>query len=201
MKVNIKKEGKTHSHNIINSWEDVTLDKWAQLVASTKKAKGKAAEAVASITALSDMPKDLISELSLFDVATLMSKLADIQSRASSDLKNEITVDGKTYGYHPNLSEITLGEYADIERCITDGVEDNLVEVMAILYRPIVERKGRFYTIEKYDTESKKLREQDFKNMPAETVESALVFFWTFVNELLKTLPLYLTERLKTVTS
>jgi len=200
MKVNIKKDGKKQSYNIIDSWEDVSLEKWAELVSKTKKSNGKAAEAIASITSLSNLPADIIRELSLYDVAKLMSKLADIQSRANSNLKNKITVEDIEYGFHPNLEEITMGEYADLETCINNGVENNLPNMMAILYRPIVETKGNFYTIEAYDTESKKIREQAFKTMPAETVESALVFFWTFASELLKLLPLYLTEKLKAVT-
>ena len=130
-----------------------------------------------------------------------MSKLADIQSRANSNLKNKIEVEGKTYGYHPNLEAITIGEYADIESCISDGIENNLPEIMAILYRPITDSKDNWYDIEPYDIDSKKKREQIFKRMPAETVESALVFFWIFVSSLLSVLPQYLQERMRAVTS
>ena len=202
MKVNVKKrDGVKESYHIIDSWEDVTLQKWAELISKTKKAKGKAAEAIASITSLSSLPADLLRELSLNDVASLMNKLADIQSRANSELKNKIEVEGKTYAFMPDLSSITIGEYADLEQCINDGLQDNLHKVMAILYRPITDQKDNWYDIEPYDTKSKKVREQIFKKMPAETVEAALVFFWTFVSVLLPSFQWYLTERLKAVTS
>ena len=50
MKVNIKKDGQAQEFELINDWSDVSLEKWAQLVASQKAAKGKADEAIASIT-------------------------------------------------------------------------------------------------------------------------------------------------------
>jgi len=201
MKVNITKDGQENSYNIIDSWEDVTLESWAQLVAAAKGQKGKAQEAIEQVKALSDMPANIIRELSLDDISKLMKKLADIQSRANSKLQNKITVNGKEYGFHPNLEEITLGEYADLEHCIKDGMENNLHKIMAILYRPITVTKGNYYMIEAYDLESKKIREQEFKTMPAEQVQSGLVFFWTFVKELLKILPLFLTEKLKQATT
>ena len=200
MKLNIKKDGKQSTYTIIDSWEDVTLESWAELITASKGASGKAQEAVASLTTLSDMPARLIKELSLDDVAKLMKKLADIQARANSQLHNKITVNGKDYGFHPNLEEITLGEYADLESCISDGLNDNMHKEMAILYRPIIETKGNFYVIEAYDVESKRIREQEFKTMQAEQVQAALVFFWSFVKALSKALPLFLTERLKQAT-
>jgi hypothetical protein len=200
MKINITKNGEKQSYNIINSWEDVTLESWAALIAGNTTNSGKAGEAITSLTALSDMPARLIKELSLDDISKLMKMLADIQARANSELVNKITVNKIEYGFHPNLEEITLGEYADLETCISDGIGNNLHKIMAILYRPITETKNNFYTIEAYDADTKKLREQEFKTMPAEQVQSALVFFWTFVEQLSKILPLFLTMRLKAAT-
>jgi len=201
MKVNITKDGKKESYNIINSWEDVSLESWATLIANAAGAKNKAEEAIASITALSDMPEKLVKELNIEDVSKLMKLLADIQARANSNLQNKITVNEIEYGFHPNLEEITLGEWADIESCIQDGLQANMHRIMAVLYRPIVETKGNFYTIEKYDVDSKRIREQEFKDMAAEQVQSALVFFWTFVRKLSKILPLFLTMKLREATA
>ena len=33
------------------------------------------------------------------------------------------------YGFHPDLDSITLGEYADIETFIKNGIEKNLPEL------------------------------------------------------------------------
>jgi hypothetical protein len=77
MKVKIKKEGKTETYNTIDSWSDVTLEKLIRLVGLEEGSKTKEAEE--TIAALSDIPKKLIKELSLRDVAAIMSKVAELQ--------------------------------------------------------------------------------------------------------------------------
>ena len=189
MKVKIKKEGKTETYNIIDSWSDVTLESWLQLVKS--KDLSKAEDAKTSILALSDIPEMLINKLSLKDVAILMEKMGKLQSEQETLLKKLIYIDGQEYGFHPNLDDITIGEYADIETMIKVGLEDNLPELMAILFRPVVDRKGEAYKIEAYDGDIT-IRAEVMKKMSSEQVQSALVFFWNFVQELSSSLQSYL---------
>jgi len=125
-----------------------------------------------------------------------MSKMAELQKLQDSSLKKVIKINDVEYGFHPNLDDITLGEYADIETYIKDGVEKKLPEMMAILYRPIIEKKNDLYTIEAYDGNIR-MRAEEMKSMSAEQVQSALVFFWSFAAVLLEILPLYLTQTLK----
>ena len=181
MKVKIKKEGKAKEYNLISSWEDVTLEKWLKLVEVETESKTKEAED--TITMLSNIPRDLVKALSIRDVAIIMSKIAELQQKQDSSLKNIIKVEGKEYGFHPDLDSITLGEYADIETMLKNGIENNMPEVMAILYRPIVEKKNDVYTIEAYDGNIR-IRAEEMKKMSAEQVESALRFFFALGKEL-----------------
>ena len=193
MKVKIKKQGKTKEFKL-SSWEDVTLEKWLKLIDFHNGTKTKEAEE--TIAALSNIPKDLIKQLELKDVAVIMGKLAELQAEQDSSLKKIIEIDGVRYGFHPNLDEITLGEYADLETMIKNDIEKNMPEVMAILFRPIVEEQNNIYTIKAYDGNIS-IRAEEMKKMPAEQVQSALVFFYNLGKELSLTLPLYLMERLK----
>jgi len=197
MQVNIKKDGKQNTYNLINSWDDVTLDKWAKLIDSKSKSKTK--EALDTISLLSDIPRKLVKELSINDVSNILNRVAALQNKASSRLKRIIKVDDVEYGFHPDLSEITLGEYADIETYIQNGMEKNLSKLMAVLYRPIVEKNGKYYSIEKYNGSGVRMRSEKFKKMKAADVNSSLVFFWTLGNELSTILPLYLMERMEEV--
>ena len=194
MKVKIKKEGKTKKYKLISSWEEVTLEKWVKLGRLENGDKSK--EALETIAALSSIPKQLIKELSMQDIAVIMNRLAELQKKQNSSLKHIIEVDGEEYGFHPQLSDITLGEWADIETFIKNGIENNLPEVMSVLYRPIVEREGKAYIIEAYDGKIE-VRAEKFKKMKAEQVQSALVFFYNFGKKLAKILPLYLMERVQ----
>jgi hypothetical protein len=195
MKVKIKKEGEVKQFKLISNWGEVTLEKWIKLVKFQEGTKAKEAED--TIAALSDIPKNLIKELALKDVAIIMGKIAELQEKQNSSLKRIIKVNGKEYGFHPDLDEITLGEYADIETFIKNDIENNMPELMAILYRPVLEKGNNgVYTIEAYDGNIS-IRAEEMKKMSAEQVQSALLFFYHLGRELLRTLPSYLMERLK----
>tara|TARA_R110000824_G_scaffold114213_1_gene264595 strand:+ start:253 stop:894 length:642 start_codon:yes stop_codon:yes gene_type:complete len=175
MKVKIKKKGKTKEYKLISKWSDVSLENWLELVGTKTDSKTKEAEQV--IAAVSNIPKQLVKELELSDVAFIMSKVSELQAAGDDSLKRIIEIEGKEYGFHPDLSSITLGEYADIEMFIKNDMEKNLPELMAVLYRPIVEKKNDIYTIEAYDGNIS-IRAEEMKKMSGEQVQSALVFFW-----------------------
>ena len=194
MKVKIKKQGKTESFNLINSWADVTLSTWLQLIDFETGTKTE--EATETIAALSDIPKKLIKELSLSDVAVIMSKVGELQQEQDTKLKRIIEINDVEYGFHPDLDSISLGEYADIEQFIKNGIDSSLPELMAVLYRPIKLKKNDIYIIEPYDGDIR-LRAEEMKLMSAEQVQSALFFFYNLGKVLSEIMPLYLMERLK----
>jgi hypothetical protein len=195
MKVKIKKDGKTEEFKLISSWSDVSLETWLKLIEFETGSKTQEAEG--TIAALSDMSKQLINQLSLKDVAVIMEKIAEFQAGQDSSLKRIIEIEGVEYGFHPNLDDITLGEYADLETFIKNGIEQHLPEVMAVLYRKVTEKTDSgVYTIEKYGGDLT-IRAEQMKKMSAEQVQSALVFFYSFVSVLSVTSESYLTKKLK----
>jgi len=194
MKVKIKKEGKVETFKLINSWSDVTLETWLQLIDFETGTKTE--EATETIAALSDIPKKLIKELSLSDVAVIMSKVGELQAKQDTKLKRIIEINGVEYGFHPDLDSISLGEYADIEQFIKNGIDKQLPELMSVLYRPIKLKKNDIYIIDSYDGDIR-LRAEEMKLMSAEQVQSALFFFYNLGKVFSEILPLYLMERLK----
>jgi len=194
MKVKIKKEGKVKEFKLISSWEEVTLEKWLQLIDFETGTKTE--EATETIAALSDIPRRLVKELALSDVANIMSKVAELQAKQDTKLKRIIEINDIEYGFHPDLDSISLGEYADIEQFIKNGIDKNLPELMAVLYRPVKEKKNDIYIIDAYDGDIR-LRTEEMKQMSAQQVQGALVFFYTLGKALSEILPLYLMEKLK----
>jgi hypothetical protein len=195
MKVKIKKEGKVKEFKLINSWSDVNLDTWIKLTDYTTGTKTE--EAAKTIAALSDIPKKLIKELALIDVALIMSKIGELQSKQDSNLKRIIEINEVKYAFHPELDSITLGEYADIEQFIKNGIDKNLPELMAILYRPLKEKhKNGVYVIDAYDGDIK-MRAEEMKQMSAEQVQAALFFFYNLGKELSEIILLYSMQKLK----
>ena len=196
MKVKIKKEGKKETYNLIDSWSDVTLEKWMQVIDAATGSKTKEAEE--TIAALSDIPKKLIKELPLRDVAIIMGKVAELQSKQKTLLRKVIEIDGVEYGMHPDLNSITLGEYADIESFIKDGLEKNMPEIMAVLFRPVTEKNGEAYTIEAYDGNIA-IRTEEMKKMSAEQVQASLFFFSNLGKGLWRIMPSFLMEQIQTL--
>ena len=195
MKVKIKKEGKVKEFKLINSWADVTMETWLKLIDFETGTKTE--EATMTIAELSDIPKELIKELSLSDVAAIMQRIAELQENKDTRLQRIIEVNGIEYGFHPDLDSITLGEFADIETIMKNGIDKNLPELMSILYRPIKERhiKGA-YVIEAYDGNIT-MRVEEMKQMSASQVQAALFFFFLLGKELLKILQLYSMQKQK----
>jgi len=196
MKAKITKGGKTKKYNIIDSWEDVTLDKWQRLVLGNKVSKAKAKEAKDTIALLSDIPKKLIDQMSLKDVATIFEKVSSLQVKGK--LKKVFEIDGEEYGFLPDCDEISLGEWADIETYLKDGLEKNIHKIMAVLFRPVTSKEGDIYSIEAYSG-GRERSEKFKKKMNAKQVQQSLVFFWSLGKELSIILPLYLTEVMKKI--
>ena len=198
MQVKIKNKGKVKEFNLIKSWNDVTLENWTKLI--QHKTKSKSDEALTIISELSNIPKDIINKLELSDVATIMGHIGKLQSQPDNSLSKIIEIDDKRYGFHPDLDSITLGEYADIETFVKLDVDKHLPEIMAILYRPILDEKNGVYTIEAYDGEIK-LRTEEMKKMSAQQVQNALVFFWSFAKTFVKTFQSSLIRTMKEMTT
>ena len=194
MKVKVKKEGKLKTYKVVDSWKDVTLEKWQQLVLGKKKSKTQ--EAKETIKALSTLPIKLVEEMSLSDVAAIFEKLSNLQIEGK--LKKVFEIDSVEYGFLPDLDEITLGEWADIEHYIKDGIDKNMHKIMAVLFRPITSKEGKMYSVQAYK-DGRERAEKFRKKMNAEQVQQSLVFFWSLGNELLTTLPLFLMEKMNKI--
>ena len=84
------------------------------------------------------------------------------------------------YGFIPNLDDITMGEFVDLES-IGDDIKD-WHKIMAILYRPITGTFGKRYNIEPYDGYDSA---SQYKQMPLGVALGALLFFWNLGKDLL----------------
>jgi collagenase-like PrtC family protease len=134
--------------------------------------------------------------MALSDVAKIFEKLSKLQIEGK--LKKIFKIDEVEYGFLPDLDEITLGEYADIEHYVKEGLEKNMHKIMAVLFRPVTSREDKVYSIEAYK-DGRERAEKFRKKMNATQVQAALVFFWTFAKEFVKILPLFLMKKLNKI--
>ena len=92
------------------------------------------------------------------------------------------------YGFQPQLDDISLGEYIDLDTFIGDW--DNMEKAMNVLYRPIIVKLKDKYSIEEYKVGT----EQNLLDMPMDAVLSSIFFFWNLGLELSETMMNYLEE-------
>jgi len=126
---------------------------------------------------LTDIDRATIDQIKLNDLNEVYGKLLGL-TKMSEELNQFVTIDNVKYGFHPNLSEMSTGEFADLDTLCKD-LNDNLHLIIAILYRPVVKEAHGKYSIEAYDGELEARGRVFKKKLKANVVNSALVFFWT----------------------
>ena len=106
-----------------------------------------------------------------------------------SKFQNTFFLDGKEYGFIPNLEKMKPSEYIDL----TNNLGKDILASMAVMYRPITRKYRDVYDIEKYNgTDNKEV----FKNAHISVYLGAQVFFLNLTNDLLKLMPQFLEKEL-----
>ena len=117
-----------------------------------------------------------------------VSAIIDILNEMLSVTPNHVekfTLNGVQYGFIPDLNEISLGEYIDLDNNIISWAE--MHKAMNVLYRPIKIKKGDKYNIEDYDVSNP----EALKDMPLDAAIGAVFFFLNLGLELSKHTILY----------
>jgi hypothetical protein len=92
------------------------------------------------------------------------------------------------YGFIPNLDDMSFGEYVDLDTYIGDW--QNIHRAMAVLYRPIKDKRGNRYNIVPYEV----VNAEVYKNMPLDAAISSLLFFYRLGIDLSRAMTNYLEE-------
>jgi len=94
------------------------------------------------------------------------------------DLVKQFKMNGITYGFIPDLENMTFGEYIDLDTFIGDF--ENMHKAMSVLYRPITQSYKDKYLIEKYTGD----KSEDMIHMPMDAVFGSILFFYHLGMEL-----------------
>lgn len=90
-------------------------------------------------------------------------------------LQRFVNVGGVKYGFHPNLENMSLGEFVDVEQYMTEPIK-NAQKWMGVLYRPVIKEQFGRHDIEKYNPD--KHDGAAFENITMDVVQGALLFFY-----------------------
>jgi hypothetical protein len=116
------------------------------------------------------------------EITTILSDLFEEKPK----LVTSFQIGKVKYGFHPELDDLTLGEYIDLDTFIGDW--DNIEKAMNVLYRPILAKIKDKYSIEEY----KLGKEVELLDMPMDAVISSVFFLWNLGIDLSKTMMNYL---------
>ncbi len=108
------------------------------------------------------------------------------------DFIQRFEFEGVEYGFIPNLDNIEVGEFLDLENLMKDGKQ--LHKIAAILYRPITKKIGEMYQIEPYEGTSKYA--ETMKKINYKVAKGGLFFFINLLKALVDALNIY-TEQMK----
>lgn len=144
---------------------------------------------------LTELKLDEIERIRFSDLELIYSRLLHLSKR-DDRLSRFVTLEGVKYGFHPNISEITTGEFADLDTLCQD-FNTNLHLILAILYRPVVKELRGKYEIEKYSSNIEERALLFKRSLPANVVNGAMVFFWTLGKDYLRNTATSLQEELQ----
>lgn len=167
-----------NKYYIPNTWNQVTLGSYMEFMVAYENATTELDKQLITINSFTKAPLELIEGCKKSDIDAVLDQLNKLTEQTiNTDLNLIVTIDGIDYGLHPNLHELKLKEFVDLDNKLNKGWED-MASVMAILYRPIIKSDGDKYEIEEYDFRTAKERAKIFKDkLSVNTVNGAAGFF------------------------
>lgn len=123
-------------------------------------------------------------KLKMSSVTAIIDILNELLSQTPKRVE-QFTMNGVQYGFIPDLDEMSLGEYVDLDGSASDW--NNMHVAMNVLYRKIKIKKSGKYNIVDYNVENP----EKMKDMPLDAAIGSLFFFYNLGMELSKHTILY----------
>lgn len=122
------------------------------------------------------------------DVTELVKNINELLEDNPEDLVTTFKLDGKKFGFIPNLDNMTYGENNDIINYINDPKLWH--KLMAVFFRPITQEQFGKYLIEPYEGSDK--YSEIMKRAPLDAFLSTKVFFYNLLNDFMTCIPAYI---------
>jgi hypothetical protein len=170
---------------IPTSLKDITLRQYKKFLKLQEKVTDERLLNAKMIEIFCGIKFEQVMLLKLSDSQEIIDLLLKIFESKPS-LVSKFKLNGIEYGFHPELDDLTLGEYIDLDTFIGDW--DNMEKAMNVLYRPILVSVKERYSIDEYNVDNF----ADALDMPMDAVMSSIFFLWNLGLELSKVMTNYL---------
>ena len=190
MKITLVKDGQSVKRYIPQHWNELTMKQYmgCMKILKDQSVKKELEKVVKMLSVITEIDEVDIYRLPVKNINTLGLKLTKfLGTKPNEELQHLVMINDVEYGFHPKLSDMTFGEWIDIDNYINAGVDDNLHKIMSVLYRPIIaKQKNGKYAIEPYEpSEEKQNTIKD--NLTVKEFNGVSVFFSDLGRELLMT--------------
>jgi len=181
-------DDKVSKYELPTEWNEVSISQYSKLMKVLDNEDTSEIEVIVrTLEALVGIESRVLTKTPLKYLKSVYVELAILTSKEPANhLKKVIEIDGVEYGIIPDFNDLTLGEFVDLDNYLQDSW-NNLVKIFAVLYRPIIERKGDKYIIEDYTLKDIKERREIFSDkLSIDTAFGAMVFFYDIGSKLIE---------------
>lgn len=181
---------------IPDNLNEITLGQYQEFVKAQEENTDAFFISQKLVSIFCQIPMSNVMHIPITDVEYIVDKIGNMFLKQHSFV-NQFELGGKKFGFIPNMEDISLGEYIDLEANIGDL--SNYHKAMAVMYRPITESVKDTYLIEQYEGTAN--YSEVMKFAPVSIALGAQVFFWTLKKDLIRALIVYLEKAEKDLTS
>ena len=159
------------SIDIPTKLEDITLRQYKRFFKVQEQTQDNKLLNAKMIEIFCSSNLDDVMRLKLNDIDEIVGIITKLFDQKPNLVKS-FKVNKVEFGFHPQLDDLTLGEYIDLDTFIGDW--NNMEKAMNVLYRPITAKLKEKYSIEDYNVNL----HPNIVDMPLSAVMSAIFFLW-----------------------
>lgn len=178
--------------NVPNSLNEISLKKYQAYVKTQESSNDDEFVAQKMIEIFCDIQLKDIVKIKISSINELILHFSSL-FKNTPKFQPTFKIGEIEFGFIPELEEITFGEYVDLEANLKSW--SNFHKAMAVMYRPITQKKKEKYDIQPYNPNPDM---QDLmKFAPLDVCIGASVFFCNLEIELLKATLNYLSNQIE----
>ena len=176
------------SIKIPTSLNEITLRQYKRFLKIQESEKNTRFLNAKMIEIFCDIRLDEVMLLKVSDAEEISNTLTELFEGKPS-LVTKFKIGKVEYGFQPQLDDMSLGEYIDLDTFVGDW--DNMEKAMAVLYRPVVLKVKDKYTIADYNVGMDDI----ILDIPMDAVLSSIFFLWNLGLDLSKAMMNYLDKK------
>jgi len=194
VKLNLEIDGENKTYDIPTQWDDVTVDKFIEIVKLNEKKDINDLEKVMELmNILTTIPKDDVELLPVESFMEIQNNFSFVKTDVDKKMKDSIVIDGEEYFVKNDFNDLTMGESITIETLLKEA--DNPMYILDKMLCLFLRKKKENGKLESFKTTFLTDRIDIFRNAPITEVYNNLIFFSNGVDILENNMKDFLVEK------